>query len=247
MLKRRTTTHDDGLDDAAAVSAFKWSDTGDGCTHALGEPHFRDRQEAERGWQRVRRLMWAVTPRFSVPDSSMLFDGVTTEGLAFVRATWNHAGPYDLVGALTALATDRANLATFAQTEAAATIADYLALFRQDLDRVEQTARDLAAVPPFRTWITDLASPGLVKMMNARGGDMVAAAGAPFKFAPPDGPAFFAARGWTPVDVASLLKTARRLKRLPLMLRLISLLPESKTPPPGRPWSAVIQLERAAT
>lgn len=112
-------------------------------------------------------------------------------------------------------------------------------------DAVVSLARDLAAVATFRTWITDLASPGLVKMMTARGGDMIAAAGAAFKFAPPEGPDFFARLGWTPVKVSSLLKTAGRLNRLPFFMKLISLLPEPARPAPNRPWSAVIQLKRA--
>jgi methyltransferase (TIGR00027 family) len=114
-------------------------------------------------------------------------------------------------------------------------------------DQVASLARDLAAVPPFHTWITDLASPGLVKMMTARGGDMIAAAGAPFTFAPPEGPQYFVPLGWTPVKVSSLIKTAGRLNRLPLFLKMISLLPERKKPAPNRPWSAVCQLERGAT
>jgi methyltransferase (TIGR00027 family) len=113
-----------------------------------------------------------------------------------------------------------------------------------DPDAVVSLARDLAAAPSFRTWITDLASPGLVKMMAARGGDMIAAAGAPFKFAPLEGPDFFKPLGWTPVKVASLLKTAGRLNRLPFFLKLISLLPEQPKASPKRPWSAVLQLER---
>jgi hypothetical protein len=75
---------------------------------------------------------------------------------------------------------------------------------------------------------------------------MVAAAGAPFKFAPPEGPEFFASRGWKPVQVASLLKTAGQLKRLSLFMKLLSLLPEPRTPPPNRPWSAVIRLEKSS-
>jgi methyltransferase (TIGR00027 family) len=114
-------------------------------------------------------------------------------------------------------------------------------------EQVALLARDLAAVPPFRSWIIDLASPGLVKMMNERGGSMVAAAGAPFRFAPAEGPDYFVPLGWTPVKVGSLLKTAGRLNRLPFFLKMMSLLPESKKPAPNRPWSAVIQLERAAT
>jgi methyltransferase (TIGR00027 family) len=111
-------------------------------------------------------------------------------------------------------------------------------------EAVASLGRDLAAVPPFRTWITDLVSPALVKMMIARGGDMIAAAGAPFKFAPPEGPDFFVPLGWKPVTMASLLKTAGRFKRLPFMLKLISLLPQPSKLPPNRLWSLVIRLER---
>jgi methyltransferase (TIGR00027 family) len=113
-------------------------------------------------------------------------------------------------------------------------------------DAVATLAGDLAAVPAFRTWLIDLASPTLVKMMIARGGDLTAAAGAPFKFAPPEGPDFFARLGWTPVKVSSLLKTAGGLNRLPFFLKLISLLPERPRPVANRPWSAVIQLERTS-
>jgi methyltransferase (TIGR00027 family) len=113
-----------------------------------------------------------------------------------------------------------------------------------DAPQVESLARDLAGVASFRTWIIDLVSPGLIKMMMQRGGDMVAAAGAPFKFAPPEGPPFFEGLGWHPGETASLLKTAGRLNRLPLFLKLISLLPESPRRKPERPWSAVIRLER---
>lgn len=112
---------------------------------------------------------------------------------------------------------------------------------------VASLARDLASTPAFRVWITDLASPALVKMMTARGGgDLIAAAGAGFKFAPPEGPGFFAPLGWTPATMGELLKTAGRLKRLPFFLKLLSLLPQPAKLPPNRPWSVVMRLERSA-
>jgi len=117
-----------------------------------------------------------------------------------------------------------------------------------DAAQVQSLARDLAGVAPIRTWIADLASPALVKMMTERGGDMIAAAGAPYKFAPAEGPEFFLPVGWKPARVGSLLKTAGRLKRLPsFILRFFALFPEQPKPPPNRPWSAVVQLVRAAT
>jgi hypothetical protein len=43
---------------------------------------------------------------------------------------------------------------------------------------------------------------------------------APLKFAPGEGPAFFASYGWKPTEVRSLLHTAATLKRLSFGLRL---------------------------
>jgi methyltransferase (TIGR00027 family) len=112
-------------------------------------------------------------------------------------------------------------------------------------EQVASLAGDLHAVPSIHTWITDLASPGLVKMMSERGGDMIAAAGAPFKFAPPEGTDFFTPLGWTAIEAASLLKTADRLKRLPFFLSMLAKLPEQKKRDPNRPWSAVVHFDRA--
>ena len=70
-------------------------------------------------------------------------------------------------------------------------------------------------------------------------------AGAPYLFAPPEGPGFFAPYGWQPADVRSLLKVAAKLRRLPPFLRLISILPESSGQQGSRPWAGVALLGRA--
>ena len=70
---------------------------------------------------------------------------------------------------------------------------------------------------------------------------------APFKFAPPDGVAFFEALGWKAHDIRSLFHEAIRMRRLPWLLRPFALLPK---PDPRRPgsarWSAVVRFERQA-
>jgi len=103
---------------------------------------------------------------------------------------------------------------------------------------------DLARQPSFRHWIVDIASPGLMRMLKARAGEHMMDAGAPFLFAPPEGPQFFTPYSWTPVEVKSILKTAGKLGRLPFMLRMFSLLPESRGPQGDRPWSGVVLLQR---
>jgi len=106
-------------------------------------------------------------------------------------------------------------------------------------------ARDLASPGTFRGWALDIASPGLLKMIQKDSGAQLSAAGAELKFGPAEGPGFFVPHGWKPVDVRSPLKTAARLKRLSFGLRLIAMLPESSGPQGSRPWSGVCLFERA--
>jgi methyltransferase (TIGR00027 family) len=107
---------------------------------------------------------------------------------------------------------------------------------------VAALAQDLAAVPSLAHWAVDFCSPGLLEMMKKRTGTIMQDAGAPFLFAPPEGPAFFEAYGWRVEDVRSILKAAKKLERLPLMLRMLAVLPESNGSQGNRPWSAVVLL-----
>src|SRR6266853_6831672 len=105
-------------------------------------------------------------------------------------------------------------------------------------DAVSELATDLAAQPSFASWIVDIASPGLLRMLRKRMASQLTQA-APFKFAPQEGPAFFERYGWKPIEVQSLLKNAARLKRLSFVLRLFALLPENEKSRRDRPWSGV--------
>jgi methyltransferase (TIGR00027 family) len=113
-------------------------------------------------------------------------------------------------------------------------------------EEVASLAQDLSAPAAFSRWVLDLASPGLLKMLQKQIGSQLSDAGAPLKFAPEEGPAFFAPRGWRSTDVRSMLRAASEAKRTPLWLSLLARLPE---PPPGqagsRPWSGVCLLEKA--
>ena len=104
---------------------------------------------------------------------------------------------------------------------------------------VASLAQDLAAPRNFQRWILDLASPGLLRMLQEKMGPHLVQAGAPLKFGPKEGPGFFAPHGWNTIDVRSTLKTAARLKRLPFGLRLLALLPESNGVQGSRPWSGI--------
>lgn len=109
---------------------------------------------------------------------------------------------------------------------------------------VASLARDLRAAPGFRRWAFDLASPGLLRLLRKRVGGKLAEGGVALGFGPAEGPAFFLPHGWKPLEVHSRLKTANRLKRLPFLLRLLAMLPESQGAQGSRPWSGVCLLER---
>ena len=106
-------------------------------------------------------------------------------------------------------------------------------------EEVARLARDLASGASFQRWIIDLGSPGLLKMMQKTTGKHLSEVGAPFKFAPAEGPAFFAPHGWEPMEVKPILGTAAKFKRPPFFLRLLARLPERKGPAGNRPWSGV--------
>jgi methyltransferase (TIGR00027 family) len=109
-------------------------------------------------------------------------------------------------------------------------------------EQVASLARDLADVAAFRWWIVDLVSPGLLRILQKGYGKDLGRA--PLVWAPEEGPAYFEQFGWKPVDVQSMLKSAARIRRLPLPLRLLAFLPDPKGPPGGRPWGASVLLAR---
>jgi methyltransferase (TIGR00027 family) len=111
-------------------------------------------------------------------------------------------------------------------------------------EAVAALAHDLARPPSFQHWALDLTSPGLMAMMKQSMGDAMNDAGAPFLFAPAEGPPFFSAHGWQPIEVRSLLKTAGKLGRLPLALRMMAMMPDSDGAQGSRPWSAVCLFAR---
>ena len=110
-------------------------------------------------------------------------------------------------------------------------------------DDVAGLAKDLGAPPSFQSWILDIASPGLLRMLAKKMAKQLHHA-APFTFAPPEGPNFFITYGWKPVDVRSLLKNAARLKRLSFFMSLFALLPETEKSRRDRPWSGVYLLKK---
>lgn len=114
-------------------------------------------------------------------------------------------------------------------------------------EEVGSFARDLAGIASFQRWILDLASPGLLRMMQKTAGKTLERIGAPFRFGPVEGPGFFGAHGWDAIQVNGVLKTAARFGRPPFILRLLAKLPESTGPKGNRPWSGVCLMQKHGT
>ncbi|MDQ1638515.1 MAG: hypothetical protein QOF62_1854 [Pyrinomonadaceae bacterium] len=114
-------------------------------------------------------------------------------------------------------------------------------------EEVGGLAEDLARQSSFKYWLLDLASPGLLKMMQKKMGQPLAQASAPLKFAPPQGPEFFKVHGWRTREVRSMFRTAGSLKRLPLMLSFFYRLQKSDAFQANRPWSGACLLENVST
>jgi methyltransferase (TIGR00027 family) len=80
-------------------------------------------------------------------------------------------------------------------------------------EQVAALAADLHAQPSFTEWLIDLASPQLLKRMSKTWGNKLAASGAPFLFAPPEGTEFFRPYGWREAQFRSMWEEAQRLHR----------------------------------
>jgi methyltransferase (TIGR00027 family) len=108
-------------------------------------------------------------------------------------------------------------------------------------------AAALHAYPAFRWWLTDLASPRLLKWMQRAWGKQVGRGNAPFQFAPAEGSRFFERYGWREVAWRGTMDEARRLRRDMLQMRIarlwIRLLPR-KVREAWRRFSGYLLLER---
>jgi methyltransferase (TIGR00027 family) len=106
-------------------------------------------------------------------------------------------------------------------------------------EHVRALAEDLATPPAFQRWIADLASPGLLRLLQKNMDPALSQSGSSLKFGPKEGSEFFVPYGWKPVDVRSPLKTAARFKRLSFGMSLLSLVPQSNGRQGSRPWSGI--------
>ena len=112
-------------------------------------------------------------------------------------------------------------------------------------DEVNSLASDIHALKTCHSWIIDIVSPGLMKMMKEKMDEKLDDANASFKFAPVEGSRYFLPFGWHTKEELSIFKTARKLGRLSFFMGLLALLPEREKDRVKRPWSGVIHLSKA--
>ena len=113
---------------------------------------------------------------------------------------------------------------------------------------VAELAKDLHEEHTFVLWLTDLASPALLKMLAKKWGPRLAAGNAPMQFAPADGTRFFGAYGWREREYYSMFDESIRLKRTMRLARFWKFIggffPKQKREEFAR-FSGIVLLERS--
>ena len=115
-------------------------------------------------------------------------------------------------------------------------------------EAVAELARDLHDQPSFRSWLLDLASPGLLKYLEKTWGASMAAT--PFQFAPAESSGFFLPFGWREQEWRSQFHESIRLKRtfpLAWFWNFVSRFMSQRKREEFRRFSGILLLERTDT
>jgi O-methyltransferase involved in polyketide biosynthesis len=115
-------------------------------------------------------------------------------------------------------------------------------------DQVADLARELHEIAAARWWLTDLASPMLLKFLARRWGPQLEQGNAPFQFGPAEGTAFFAPFGWREAEFRSTWDESFRLQRtMPgaWLWQLLSKLQSKQRQEAGRRMSGIVLMESA--
>ncbi len=114
-------------------------------------------------------------------------------------------------------------------------------------EQVTTLARHIHGEPRIRFWLTDLASPLLLKMLRRTWQPKLQAANAPMQFAPAEGTAFFVPLGFREKEFRSTWDESLRLRRSVPLARfwnLVSQLRPKKVRHQYRRMSGIVLLER---
>ena len=116
-------------------------------------------------------------------------------------------------------------------------------------DQVAGLARDLHDIAHATWWLTDLASPMLLKFLEKQWAPKLKEGNAPFRFGPADGTAFFAPFGWREAEFRSTWDESFRLQRTmrgAWLWKLLSHLQPKAKQEAGRRMSGIVLLQRDA-
>ncbi|MFL6592963.1 MAG: class I SAM-dependent methyltransferase, partial [Luteimonas sp.] len=113
-------------------------------------------------------------------------------------------------------------------------------------DQVADLARDLHDTAKARWWLTDLASPMLLKFLERQWQPKLRQGNAPFRFGPAEGTAFFEPHGWREAEFRSTWDESKRLERtMPgaWLWTLLSKFQSAQRREAGRRMSGIVLLE----
>jgi methyltransferase (TIGR00027 family) len=113
-------------------------------------------------------------------------------------------------------------------------------------EQVADLACELHDIAMPRYWLTDLASPMLLKFLARRWGPKLEQGNAPFQFGPAEGTAFFSPLGWREVEFRSTWDESFRLKRtMPgaWLWQLLSKVQSKRRQEAGRRMSGIVLME----
>jgi methyltransferase (TIGR00027 family) len=115
--------------------------------------------------------------------------------------------------------------------------------------QVAGLARDLHDIAHAKWWLTDLASPMLLKFLEKQWAPKLKEGNAPFRFGPAEGTAFFATFGWREAEFRSTWDESFRLQRTmrgAWLWKLLSHLQPKAKQEAGRRMSGIVLLQRDA-
>ena len=115
-----------------------------------------------------------------------------------------------------------------------------------EADQVAGLARDLHDIAHAKWWLTDLASPMLLKFLEKQWAPRLKEGNAPFRFGPAEGTAFFAPFGWRETEFRSTWDESFRLQRTmrgAWLWKLFSRLQPKAKQEAGRRMSGIVLMQ----
>jgi len=142
-MRRRVDPGDSLAELGRQIHAFTASCDDNFTEDFFGDQLFATAADARAAWPSCRRAVWAGTFRMNIPRASLVFDALTADGWKFLWSHWNRT-PFQLAEALAAIHADRVSLAAFERRnpKGARDVADFLALWREDLATLDQLAHE---------------------------------------------------------------------------------------------------------